>query len=116
MHGWPAVGVVLLETRGAVSGMVTPNIATAEQVPDGLVEVARSTSDGDLDAAAERLGIEGVAYFAVMTTYLSKSYSRRHVYRILVPPDTVTLAREIISLVNSGAFELPNEFDSTGGG
>jgi hypothetical protein len=87
------------------------NVHTSEQVPDGLVEVARSASDGDLDAAAARLGIEGVPYFAVMTTYLPKSYSGSYVHRILVPPNSVARAKEIISLVNAGAFELPDDQD-----
>jgi hypothetical protein len=79
------------------------------QIPGEYVEVARSESDGDLDAASDRLNVEGIRHFSIMTLHLTKDPSPRHVYRILVPPDSVAEAREIISLVKSGAFELRDD-------
>ena|ERR1700739_1212661 len=87
------------------------NYHSCLQVPDGLVEVARSKVDGDLDVAAARLDIEQVPYFSVMTTYVPKSYEVPHVYRILVPPAAVDRAKEIIALAQSGAFELREDED-----
>jgi hypothetical protein len=79
------------------------------QIPGEYVEVARSEVDGDLDAASNRLNVEGVPHFSVMTTHMTKDPSPGHVYRILVPPDAVENAREIVSLVISGAFELRDD-------
>ena len=78
---------------------------TCRQVPDGLVEVARSKVDGDLDAAASRLSAERIPYFAVKGTCV-RGVGGNRIDRILVPPDAVEGAKEIISLVQSGAFEL----------
>jgi hypothetical protein len=79
------------------------------QIPSDCVEVARSEADGGLDAASGRLNVERIPHYSVMTTYVTKDPSPGHVYRILVPPDFVAAAREIISLVNAGAFELRDD-------
>jgi hypothetical protein len=78
-----------------------------DQIPANCVEVAHSKVEGDLDAASSRLHIEGVRHFSVMTTYVRGE--ENHVFRILVPPNCVEAAREIIELVNSGAFELRDD-------
>jgi len=79
------------------------------QPPSNFVEVAHSEIDGDLDAAANRLEIESVPFFAVLTTYVPNSYSSRHVLSILVPPWAVDAAQEIIDLVRADAFDLGDD-------
>jgi hypothetical protein len=54
----------------------------------GYIKVARLQADGDLDAATMRLRIEGVPYFAVLTTELLRDSTPRHVFQILVSPDS----------------------------
>jgi hypothetical protein len=89
------------------------NYHSCPQVPDGLVEVARSKIDGDFDVAAARLDIEQIPYFSVMTTVMTTyvPYEAPHVHRILVPPAAVERAKEIIALAQSGAFELREDED-----
>ena len=75
-----------------------------QQISADYVEVARSELEGDLDAASSRLRIEGIRHFSLITTSIRRE--ENHVFRILVPPDRVEAAREIIELANSGAFQL----------
>lgn len=81
------------------------------QQPDGYVEVAVSKVDGDLDAAASRLKAEQVPISVELTTYLPKSNEAQHVYRIFAAPERAADAKEIIELVQAGAFELRDDED-----
>ena len=85
------------------------DLSMSEQVPTGLVEVAQSKVDGDLEAAAARLRVEDIPYYAVYKTRFVREDRPRRIFKLLVPSQFAANAREIISLVNSGAFSLGDD-------
>jgi membrane associated rhomboid family serine protease len=84
-----------------------------EQPAADFVEVARSKADGDLEAAAARLGAEGIPYRAVRSSRGFSEAAGTQILRLLVPSRFAADARQIISLVNSGAFSFGG--DEVGG-